>query len=837
MLLRFALPAALVAGLLTAVAAPATAAPAASSAPAAAAAPAAAVATEPTIEVDNAKFDDAPQLQASGTLQIVEAEEEAHDDTALAEHAHEHFTFLLTESGERFQITGDLPEEAVSGSTFEGTLALSKSVRAELEVTPEVAAAASDAPLEENDPASQELLAAATTEQTAMPVAAATITPAAAAKAGAAPTTHELYIAVVQPKGSSVSQKSFTDSKVRALVSKVSKYWKTQSGGLVDGIVAVKIVRYSSATSCANGSTSVQKWWSEAAAKFTDKPNTFFSGLTSRHLVVLTPDGSAGPGKCSAGLGFTGLGTVGQGSNSGGYIHTTVGSSIAGATLAHEFGHNMSLRHANVASCASTTVAEGDSAKCGTDAYLDLYDVMGAAVVGQTVIPALSLPAKERLGFVAAGDITTAALASDETTRSFTQVIKPIASGSGARGVHVTDPVSGEVYWIEYRTVAGVDKGLRANKDTYTMCARGCGSGYSYTYGDGVRILKQEAKRTETLALAIAPSSAAAATKKRTLALDTLETFSSASGGVHVTVNWTTSSYASVTVDLESAPTLVASERGMTLGGTVKVGSKISAGTQFFGQVGVDRSYQWLRNGEPISGATRSSYTITRVDVAATLSVRITGSMEGFTSASVDSYSVTVPRSGSFAAASKQPAIAILADATDAPGTKATVVVFNGSGKKSGTAALRWTAPVSRSVGVKRYDEDGVAAIVVPWTIGAGKQTVVARASGRPASAPLTFSLARQTPKVTLTLAKSSAKTASTVSAAVTFTGAAGKLPSGTVDIYDGDTLVATKKITGKRVALTIAATSSGTQNLRAVYSGDTQFLPNDSASRSLKVS
>ena len=828
MLLRFALPAALVAGLLTAVAAPATAAPVAPSS--------AAGATETPIAVGDDALADAPQVEASGTLQIVEAETEAHDGAVTTAHVDEHTTFLLTDSGERFQITGDLPEEAVSGSTFEGTLALSDDVRDELEVTPEVEAAASDAPLEENDPASQELLAAATSEQVAMPVAAATITPAAAAKV-VAPTTHELYIAVVQPKGSSASQRSFTDSKVRSLVSKVSKYWTAQSGGLVDGIVAVKIVRYSSATSCSNGSSSVQKWWSEAAAKFTDTPNTFFSGTTSRHLVVLTPDGSKGPGKCSAGLGFTGLGTVGQGSNSGGYIHTTVGSSIAGATLAHEFGHNMSLRHANVASCASTVIAEGDSAKCGADAYLDLYDVMGAAVVGQSTIPALSLPAKQRLGFVEAGDIATATLPSGEASRTFTQVIKPIAAGSGARGINVTDPVSGEVYWVEYRTAAGVDKGLRANKDTFAMCSRGCGSGYSYTYGDGVRVLKQDGKRTETLALAIAPASSVATAKKRTLALDTLESFSSTSGGVHVTVNWTTSTYASVTVDLELAPTLVASERGMTLGGTVKVGGTVSAGPQFFGQVGVTRSYQWLRNGEAIDGATRSSYKITRVDVAAALSLRITGSMEGFTSATVDSYSVTVPRSGSFAAASKQPAIAILAQATDAPAVKATVVVFNGSGKKSGTAALRWTAPVSRSVGAKRYDEDGIATIIVPWTLGAGEQSVVARATGRPSSAPLSFTLARQTPKVSLTLAKTSAKTASNVSAAVTFTGASGKLPSGTFDIYDGDTLVATKTITGKRVALTIPATSSGTKNLRAVYSGDTQFLPKDSAAQTLKVS
>jgi len=835
MLLRFALPAALVAAMLTAVAVPAAAAPAVSMSAAATPAATTSTAADP-IEVTDTTFADSPQVEVSGTLQIVEAEE-SHNDAETAEHGDEHFTFLLTDSGERFQITGDLPDEAVSGSTLEGTLALSKNVRAELEVTPEVAAAASTTPLNEGDPASQEILAAATSEQVAMPVAAATIDPPATAAASAAAGTHELYIAVVQPKGSSASQKAFTDAKVRALVSKVSSYWKGQSRGLVTGIVVAKIVRYSSSTSCADGSSSVQKWWTEAAAKFTDKPNTFFSGTTSRHLVVMTPDGSKGPGKCSAGLGFTGLGTVGQGSNSGGYIHTTVGSSIAGATLAHEFGHNMSLRHANVAACASTTVAEGDSAKCGADAYLDLYDVMGAAVVGQTTIPALSLPAKERLGFVESGDIATAALASGETTASFTQVLKPIAAGSGARGVHVTDPVSGEVYWVEYRTASGADRGLRANKDSFSMCARGCGSGFSYTYGDGVRVLKQESKRTETLALAITPQSSSAASKKRTLALDTLESFSSASGGVNVEVNWTTSSYASVTVTLAATPTLVASERGMTLTGSVGVGKTVTAVGQFFGQVGVARSFQWLRNGEPISGATRSTYRFSRVDVATSVSVEVTGTMKGSTDATVVSYGVTVPRSGSFAASSKQPATTILARASDDPALKATVLVFNGSGATAGSAALRWTAPVARTVGVKRYDGNGIATITVPWTIGAGKQTVVARATGRPASNALSFTLARQTPKLSLSLGSTSAKTQSTVAAAVTFTAVSGKLPSGTIEIYDGDELVGSKKISGKRVALTIPASSAGTKNLRAVYSGDTQFLPSDSATKTLKVS
>jgi hypothetical protein len=603
------------------------------------------------VSIDDATYEDAPQLAVSGVLEIVEAESLPEAEGEAHVHEDEHSTYLVTDSGERIELTGSLPDEAVSGARFDGTIALTPQASEQLDATPEVVADASDEPLDENDPANQELLATASTEQVAMPVASGTVRPSTAS-AVQAPSTHRLYVAVVGAKGSKSTATSFTNAKVSALVSKVSKYWAAQSGGVVEAITVADSTRYTSATACT--ASSVQTWWQEAGKKFTDDPNAFFSGSTGNHLVVLLPDGSSATGPCARTLGFTGLATVGQSSANGGYVFSIVGSSLDGATLAHEFGHNLSLRHANVATCASTKVTEGTSSPCGVDSYLDLYDVMGATVVGQSTIPSLSLPSKQRLGFVTSEDVTTVSLASGEADSSVTTVLSPIAASTGGRGLSVVDPISGDTYWIEYRSVAGQDKGLRANKSSFTMKSS-VGSGYSYSYGAGVRILKTNPDRKtapETLVLAVPSTSSS---KNRSLALEGSEGFSSVTGGVHIDVVRTSSSAATVTIRLTSSATLVASKSNMTLGGTVGKGKTIKAPSQFFRQVSATRTYQWLRNGSPIAGATKSSYKATSADVGKKLSVTVTGALDGFTGATATSYSVTVPKKGTFSAASKKP--------------------------------------------------------------------------------------------------------------------------------------------------------------------------------------
>ncbi|MBO9555991.1 hypothetical protein [Cellulomonas sp.] len=71
-----------------------------------------------------------------------------------------------------------------------------------------------------------------------------------------------------------------------------------------------------------------------------------------------------------------------------------------------------------------------------------------------------------------------------------------------------------------------------------------------------------------------------------------------------------------------------------TISGTKVVGSTLTAAPGTWGPAPVTLRYQWYRSGTAISGATASTYTLTTTDMGATLTVKVTGSKSGFTTAS-----------------------------------------------------------------------------------------------------------------------------------------------------------------------------------------------------------
>jgi hypothetical protein len=785
-----------------------------------------------------------PQLEVTGTLQTVHALVPLDKNGIATAPAVEESTYLMTDSGERIPVEGELPEGATSGATLEGTLALTVAASAELSVAPDVAAEASDEPLASDDEASQEILAEATTEQVPLPIAEARITPAAAVAVSTTPLAHKFYVAIVGPKSSSVKHTSYSSASVKKLVSKVSTYWKAQSGGVVAGITVAKTVRFTSATSCAGSVASVQKWWTEAAGKFTKSPNEFFGQGTGRHLVVLTPDGTKMSGPCGKKLGFTGLGTIGQSSADGGFIQSIVGSSMGAATLAHEFGHNLSLGHANIAVCTSATISEAPGSTCGIDEYYDLYDVMGATVYGQKSIPSLSLPAKERLGFLDGDEVTQAALTDGSASQSFTQVITPISSSTGVRGVHVTDPISGKEYWVELRNGGGTDKGILANSPTFELCSLTCSTSSQYSYGTGVRILAEDRvshDQPETLALAIAPDANKTATT-RTLSLGTLDGFASKSGGVTVEVDWVTAKAASVTVTLTSSPALVPATRGSSLSGYASLDQTLGAPEQFFRQVGVTRSFQWLRNGDPIAGATGSSYRVQSDDVGQDVSVAVTAQLSGFPSTTAVSHTVKPSATPNVLARNSAPAIAIAPDPASVAGSgvKPYVIVYNGAGK-SGSVSLSSISPVLTSVAsATAFDADGIAIIAVPWTLGATPQEIVGRLSDGRETAAVGISPDKRATALSLTLSASKIRLSKTVKATVGFPSLAKypKMPTGTVEFYLGGELVASTVLGSKSTASILLPkfATTGTKKLTAVYVGDAHHLGDSSVVRAVKV-
>lgn len=71
-----------------------------------------------------------------------------------------------------------------------------------------------------------------------------------------------------------------------------------------------------------------------------------------------------------------------------------------------------------------------------------------------------------------------------------------------------------------------------------------------------------------------------------------------------------------------------------TITGTTKVGSTLTARTGTWAPAPVTLSYQWLRNGVAISGATAGTYKLTSTDKGKRISVRVTGAKAGYTTLS-----------------------------------------------------------------------------------------------------------------------------------------------------------------------------------------------------------
>ncbi len=77
-----------------------------------------------------------------------------------------------------------------------------------------------------------------------------------------------------------------------------------------------------------------------------------------------------------------------------------------------------------------------------------------------------------------------------------------------------------------------------------------------------------------------------------------------------------------------------------TISGKAATGQTLTAvpGTW---QSGVTLSYQWLRNGATITGATTPTFLVVAGDVGQKLTVAVTGSLTGYTSATETSGAVT----------------------------------------------------------------------------------------------------------------------------------------------------------------------------------------------------
>jgi hypothetical protein len=79
-----------------------------------------------------------------------------------------------------------------------------------------------------------------------------------------------------------------------------------------------------------------------------------------------------------------------------------------------------------------------------------------------------------------------------------------------------------------------------------------------------------------------------------------------------------------------------------TIAGSFAEGETLTANPGSWSPGGVTLSYQWLRNGTAISGATDATYVVTTDDAGAEISVRVTGELTGYTTESKTSEATAV---------------------------------------------------------------------------------------------------------------------------------------------------------------------------------------------------
>lgn len=93
----------------------------------------------------------------------------------------------------------------------------------------------------------------------------------------------------------------------------------------------------------------------------------------------------------------------------------------------------------------------------------------------------------------------------------------------------------------------------------------------------------------------------------------------------------------SITALEQSLLPTVTKKRSPSVAGTMKVGKTVTARPGTWSPTATVTSYQWLRNGKPLTGQTRSSYRLTKADKGKKISVRIRLARPGYQNASATS--------------------------------------------------------------------------------------------------------------------------------------------------------------------------------------------------------
>lgn len=652
-------------------------------------------------------------------------------------------------------------------------------------------------------------------------------------------TNHPVYvsIATVTAATSDDSATPPDDASIRTAVTQLHDYWWEESGHTVNVTLAGIETRPLDQASCVPATVLNTVHTSAFGGRFAK----YAWAGTNEHLIVLSRE--------TCGTTATAFGTVG---GDGGEVFSSygAGTALGVPVLLHEFGHNLGFGHAGAGMCRSTTSFDGAAsdyryatstdtpAACPVLEYGDFLDIMGYSV--SSARPHLSSVQKVRAGYLT--DVTT--LSGAGTTRQVT--VASLDGTAKGRALKVVDPLSGQDYYVEYRTATGTDATSAEFGGRAASCAlvasgfTRCALTSDKTTGS-VRVLRPltlSGSTVSTVALAVGLD-AKRDPSRRDTHLDAGESFTSANGGFTVSVRSMTPSGGAV-LDVtfagaaKKAPAttttsaLTVDRTRQTYGST----TLITATTQVTTADGsAPAGTVTLRDGTTVVGSVRvgaggrAAVTLPGTTAAGAHSLR--ASFVPDTAAQAASDSTVVPVTVDKAASATSLTLNRSTQAYGSTPVTATVTV-------TGVAGVVPTGTVSVSLDGTRVAQvavsGGKASYALPSTTTVGTHRLVATFT--PADASLTSSTS-VTATMTVTKATSTSalvpgstavkkNTASSVTVTVSAAGVPN--PTGTVTVTAGGKVVgtATLSATGSgRVTVAVAKfAQAGTYSLSASYAG-----------------
>lgn len=494
-----------------------------------------------------------------------------------------------------------------------------------------------------------------------------------------------------------------SQATIDGALTRMSEYWVSQSGGVIPSLS--RTVKFG-ANVTAGDLCNAGELWRRAAAAYGHSDPSWYTGGRARHLVVLAP---SIPGSGCSGIAY---GTQGAGVHTGGRIYALVDPSSPidwDYSLYNSFGRNLGLGNSAARYCtppridaAFSTTTWSPVDDCVDQWSNDVYDVMSGAGTlrgddGEVLlsdhrnIPALNVTHKVELGFLRSGAGLERITLDDGVPRTVT--LAPASATAGVRGIEIVDPVSGERLYLEFRSGTG--------RDAASFYARAHEFFDDGAILPGVRVLRRVScapctdtkPRYSTVLQRLIQSDAGITEHRQWLGAG--HSLTSWTNGVRVTVLEATS--AAATVRIEDSLPDITSASTITIAGTPRYGATISAtGSAGWAPQPSTVTYQWLRDGVAIPGASSSAYQVDGPDIGAAISLRVTANKRGFSAAAVTTAAVeaTGPTTARIAGASRyETAVEVSRDAF--PAAASVVYLATGADYPDALAA----APAAAAAG------------------------------------------------------------------------------------------------------------------------------------------